>query len=91
MSINELRKIRERRSLETLGMTMEQLNGVFKKGADEMMKIIEKKASRSWEKIAVPPIRGYPDREPVRRCHLEKRLLAQGDRADGYQGGMFKF
>lgn len=47
MSINELRKIRERRSLETLGMTTEQLNGVFKKGADEMMKIIEKKRTEA--------------------------------------------
>ena len=41
MFIDELRVIREKRSLETLGMTTEQLNFYYKKGADEMMKIIE--------------------------------------------------
>ena len=52
MSIDELREIRERRSIEALGMTPEQLNAFFKKGADEIMKMIMKKRAEDGNKVA---------------------------------------
>jgi hypothetical protein len=52
MFMDELRTIRERKSMETLGMTTEQLNDYYKTGADEMMNMIEeiRKASVDSEK-----------------------------------------
>ena len=59
MFIDELRTIRERQSMETLGMTTEQLNDYYKKGSDEMMKRIEE-IRKEKTKMAKQPIEAHP-------------------------------
>ena len=43
MTLDEIRTIREKQSLETIGMTSEQLHTYFSKGADCLEKMIEEK------------------------------------------------
>jgi len=54
MFIDELRTIREEISLETIGMTTDQLNAYYKKGADEMMKRIEEVRKQNDITLARP-------------------------------------
>ena len=41
MTLAEIKKIRERQSLETIGMTTAEAAAYFKKGADEINRIID--------------------------------------------------
>ena len=41
MTLEEIKKIREKQSLETIGMTTEEASAYFKKGADYIKKIME--------------------------------------------------
>jgi len=40
MTVDEVRAIREKKSLETIGMTTEELNKYFDKGANEIQEMI---------------------------------------------------
>jgi len=40
MTLEEIRKIRDRKSLETANMSIDELNAYFKKGADNIRKIM---------------------------------------------------
>ena len=42
MKLEEIREIREKQSLETIGMTIDELNAYFGKGAEAMEKLIDK-------------------------------------------------
>ena len=41
MTLEEIKKIREKQSLETINMTTEEAMAYFKKGADEARRIME--------------------------------------------------
>ena len=47
MTVKEVREIRERQSLETIGMTVEELNTYYGKGAAEIQKRIDALRSES--------------------------------------------
>ena len=41
MTVDEVRAIREKKSLETVGMSVSELNAYYSKGANEMQKRID--------------------------------------------------
>ena len=59
MTLEEIREIRERKSLETIGMTFEEAAAYFKKGADEARRIMAElkqekaNAERLADKVAI--------------------------------------
>ena len=42
MTVDEVRAIREKKSLETIGMTTEELSSYFSKGASEIQRMVDK-------------------------------------------------
>ena len=53
MTLEEIKAIRERKSLETIGMTTEEAAAYFKKGADNIKKIMEELKQEKAKKEAV--------------------------------------
>ena len=49
MTVDEVRAIRERKSLETTGMSVSELNSYFSVGAKEMQKKIDEARKRNAE------------------------------------------
>ena len=59
MTLDEIKIIRERKSLETKGMTTEEAAAYFKKGADNIKKIMDElkqeraNAKKNTDKVAI--------------------------------------
>ena len=57
MILEEIKQIRERQSLETKGMSVEEANAYFNKGADEAMRIIEEiRQKKAADKLKNMPV-----------------------------------
>ena len=56
MTVKEVREIRERQSLETIGMTVEELNTYYGKGAAEIQKRIDALRAENTESTNKEPI-----------------------------------
>jgi len=51
MKLEEIKAIREKQSLETIGMTTEEAAAYFKKGADELIQMMEELKQKNIDKV----------------------------------------